>query len=306
MNGECIVGGVRLRSPIIISSGVWPMEEEFWRSPYVDGVGAICTKGITLRPRKGNSGIRIWETRAGLLNSIGLENPGIEGFVNEYLPRLRSREVPLVLNVWAGEMAELRETLKVLVPYGGEIDALELNVSCPNVGRSDYISKRRLDELREIVGVSRDLWDKPLWVKLSPMSPNIVDEAVIAGEEGADAVVVANTWLGMAIDMERMSPVFDRVTAGLSGPAIFPLTLRLVWEVSNAVKVAVIGCGGVSSSEDLIAMILAGAQAVEIGTITFVDLGAPSKMIKELQDYLKRKGFSHYGEIVGKAKGRCF
>lgn len=303
MDFSCEVGGLKLRTPIIISSGVWPFDPELWRAPYADGVGAICTKGLTLAPREGNAGIRIWEVRGGLLNSIGLENPGVEGFVKEYLPKLENRNVALIVNLWAGDLEELKLSLRILKDYKSEIDALELNVSCPNVGSKDFLLKDRLLQLKETFKYARGTWDKPLWVKLSPMSPNVIGEALIAQEEGANAIVLANTWLGMAIDIEGERPVFERITAGLSGPAIFPLTLRLVWEVSDILKIDTIGCGGISSWEDAVSMLLAGASAIEMGTITFLELNAPSKVLSGMEGYLRRKGYRHFKDIIGKAKG---
>jgi len=297
------VGGLKLRSPVIISSGVWPFDPLFWRSPYTEGVGAICTKGLTLNPREGNPGVRIWEVRGGLLNSIGLENPGVNAFVKEYLPALKDRDVLLIVNLWAGDPSELRSSLKVLKAGYDSIDALELNVSCPNVGDKDNLLKERLSELKAIFGYARESWDKPLWAKLSPMSPRLIEEALLAQEEGMDAVVLANTWLGMAIDVEKERPVFERVTGGLSGPAVFPLTLRLVWEVSSYLKIDLIGCGGVSSWEDAVSMFLAGSSAVEIGTITFASLDAPKRIASGIKSYLERKGYSSLKEILGKAKG---
>ncbi len=303
MSFSLTVGGLPLSFPLIISSGVWPMDVDFWKPPYTDGVGAICTKGITLNPRGGNRGVRVWETHSGLLNSIGLENPGIDGFLKDYLPMLKGRSVPLILNLWVEGLEDLKVMMDKLKPHRDEIDAIELNLSCPNVGKESHILRRRVDELKALVGSLRELWDRPLWVKLSPMSPSLIDEALAVEEEGADGVVIANTWLGMAIDVERERPVFERITAGLSGPAIFPLTLRLVWEVSSSVRIAVIGSGGVSSWEDAVAMILAGAWAVEIGSVTFWDLKAPLKIVKGMEDYLRRKGIAHYKDLVGRAKG---
>lgn len=303
MDVSCEVGGLKLKSPLIISSGVWPFDPELWRSPYTHGVGAICTKGLTLHPRDGNPGIRIWEVRGGLLNSIGLENPGVGGFVREYLPKLKDRDVPLIVNLWAGSLEELKPSMEILRDFESDIDAIELNVSCPNVGEKDHILRERLSELGSIFSCARRLWSGPLWVKLSPMSPQVISEALIAQEEGINAVVLANTWLGMAIDVDREKPVFERVTAGLSGPAIFPLTLRLVWEVKERVSIDVIGCGGISSWEDAVSMFLAGASAVEIGTITFLEIDAPAKILSGIGSYLKGKGYAYLKEIIGKAKG---
>lgn len=297
------VGGLKLDYPVIISSGVWPFDSTFWKSPYTDGVGAICTKGLTLNRREGNPGIRIWEVRGGMLNSIGLENPGVEGFVREHLPKLEDREVPLIVNLWAGELEELKTSIDILRLHKDGIDAIELNISCPNVGEGEHVLKDRLSELKAIFGYARESWDKPLWVKLSPMSPKVVDEALIAQEEGIDAVVLANTWLGMAIDVEREKPVFERITAGLSGPAIFPLTLRLVWLISDLLKIDIIGCGGVSSWKDAVSMFLAGASAVEIGTATFMELDAPKRIVSGVRSYLERKGYGGIEDIIGKAKG---
>ncbi|MCD6363099.1 MAG: dihydroorotate dehydrogenase [Synergistetes bacterium] len=290
------VGGVFLRTPVIISSGVWPHDPSFWKSPHADGAGAICTKGLTLAPRKGNPGIRLWETPCGLLNSIGLENPGIESFLENDLPALKERNVSLIVNIWAESEKEASIIFERLSHFEKLIDAVELNISCPNV------REVKLNESKAIIHKARSLWKKALWIKISPQLSDPIREAKTAEEEGADAVVVANSWLGLAIDNEKQKPVFKRIFAGLSGPAIFPLTLRLVWEISNVVSIPVIGCGGISSPEQAISMLLAGAYAVEIGSATFMTKDLHLRIAQGIFEYIREKKLSHYQEIVGRAK----
>ena len=300
------VGNLTLSSPLMIASGVWPHEAKFWREPYTNGVGAICSKGLTRHPRSGNKGTRIWETSSGLLNSIGLQNSGIEAFVAEELPEISGNQVPVVVNLAIETLEEAEEGLILLKSAKEHIAAIELNVSCPNVDFGGMAWGVSEEGVAQVLAATRPLWEGELWVKLTPQVSNLVDVAKVAQEMGADALVVANTWLGMAIDVDRKKPVFERVVAGLSGPAVFPLALKCVYEAAGAVSIPVIGCGGVSCGNDALAMLLAGAVAVEVGSMLLHDL----LCMAEIHDQVRRKltdwNASSVRDIIGKGRSEGF
>lgn len=292
------VGALELSSPVVIASGVWPYEEDFWGAEKLVGVGAVCTKAISLNARSGNSGVRVWETQAGMLNSIGLQNIGVDGFLEKYHTRVTACGRPAIANVVMERETETSVTLAKLRDAGG-MAAVELNISCPNVdgdgmawGTADCTAARA-------VRLARAIWDGPLWVKMTPQSPDPAAVARAVEAEGADAVVAGNTWLGMAMDMTTGKPAFGRVVAGLSGPAVFPLALRLVWQVCAAVTIPVVACGGVATSTDCAAMLLAGASAVEVGTAFFRNIGAGAEICSGLPELTRRYGGNSLSDIIG-------
>lgn len=293
------VGGIHLDSPLIIASGTWPQDPAWWS---LDKVGAYCTKGITREPRSGNEGPRLYETPAGLLNSIGLENEGVEKWLRSTLPQLVKSGRKLIANVACESLDDLEGILELLRGHADEIAAVELNVSCPNVDCGGQMWGIDPQGVEEATSTARRLWEGPLWVKLTPQAPEIALTAKAAEKSGADAVVVANSWLGMAVDVENSIPVFRRVFAGLSGPAIFPLALRLVWQVAEAVSIPIIGCGGVSTWKEVLAMVLAGASAVELGTVLFRDLHAPSHLCEDLENFLIERKIAGLSDLVGAAR----
>jgi len=221
------IGKMVLDHPVIPASGVWPYEEDFWRAERLAGIGAVCTKAISLRPRSGNRGIRLWETPAGVLNSIGLQNVGAKGFVEKYSGLAVDCPVPVIANVVMESAEETAETLSILQDTG-LIAAAELNISCPNVDGDGMAWGIDPSSAAIAVRAARKAWKGELWVKMTPQTPCPEDVARAIEREGADAIVAANTWLGMGMDMQSGKPAFDRVVAGLSGPAVFPLPLRLV------------------------------------------------------------------------------
>jgi dihydroorotate dehydrogenase (NAD+) catalytic subunit len=292
-------GGLKLVSPVVIASGVWPYEPDLWSPERLEGVGALCTKAVSLHPREGNRGVRVWETSCGMLNSIGLQNSGVRGFLKDALPVVRSSGRPFLVNLVMESAREVRENLAVLRDAPGGIPAVELNISCPNVdgdGMSWGISP---EGAAKAVAIARSEWKGPLWVKLTPQAPDLPAVAKAAESEGADALVCGNTWLGMAMDLKKKRPVFQRVAAGLSGPAVFPLALRTVWQVCGAVSVPVVGCGGVARWEDAAAMILAGAAAVEVGSALFADFDLPRKITEGLAGYMAEAGAAGLADLVG-------
>ncbi|OPZ38597.1 MAG: Dihydroorotate dehydrogenase B (NAD(+)), catalytic subunit [Synergistetes bacterium ADurb.BinA166] len=292
------VGGLKLASPVIIASGVWPQDAEFWSPGRLEGVGALCTKAVGLKPRAGNKGPRVHETPCGVLNSVGLQNTGMASFVKNYLPVARCAGRPFLVNLIMESEREVRESLAALrdVP---DVPAVELNISCPNVEDDNMEWGLRPEGTALAVRIARSEWGGPLWVKLTPQSPYLAAAAKAAEDEGADAVVCGNTWLGMAMDIERRRPVFQRIVAGLSGPAVFPLALRTVWQVSGAVSIPVIGCGGVSCWRDAAAMLMAGASAVEVGAALFTDLELPRKIADGLSAWMAEQNIDGVSGLVG-------
>lgn len=295
------IGALKLKYPVIPASGVWPYSEEFWSGEKLEGIGALCTKAISLEPRRGNRGTRIWETPCGVLNSIGLQNCGVREFAEKYGALVGGCPVPVIANVVMERPHETRETLAALKDIPG-IDVAELNISCPNVDGEGMAWGVECASAAEAVKAARAEWSGPLWVKMTPQAPDPAAVARAIEAEGADAIVCANTWLGMAIDMQSGKPAFDRVVAGLSGPAVFPLALRLLWQAAGAVKIPVIGCGGVASSEDCAAMIMAGASAVECGSAFFADIKAGAAISGGLPALMKRFGVKKLSELENYAR----
>ncbi|HOI81331.1 MAG: dihydroorotate dehydrogenase [Thermovirgaceae bacterium] len=296
------VGGVNLETPVIVASGVWPMDPRLWPAGSMEGVGAVCSKGMTFEPREGNRGFRIMETYAGILNSIGLQNYGVEHFIAKELPLLDNSCRPVIVNIAFETLEDLRRILERLKVCRSMVGVVEMNVSCPNVSRGGLSWGVHTESLGNAVSMARQVWEGPLWVKLSPQVPSMGEFARLSQECGAQAVVVGNTWLGMAIDNDLERPFFENVFAGLSGPAIFPLALRAVWEAAGAVNIPVIGCGGIARPGDALSMILAGASAVEVGTALFIDSGLPASICRELEANLTKKGLASVRELVGRAR----
>ncbi len=285
---SCKCGGLKMASPVIIASGTWPLKGPLWEPSKLSCTGAVCSKGLTLHPREGNPGTRLWETPSGLLNSIGLENPGIEAFINESLPDMNASGIPILANVAVEKLQDLEKSLELLKSSPVLPNGIELNVSCPNVEGGGMSWGRDGQSVLTALRTARSVWSGPLWVKLTPQMTDLREVLEASESGGADALVVANTWLGMALDIHRQKPVFHRTCAGLSGPAIFPLALRLVWEAAALTNLPIIGCGGISRSEDALAMLLAGASAVEVGTGMFIDLELPKRICNGIREYLEQ------------------
>ena len=292
------LGGLNLESPVIIASGVWPYDAELWSPERLEGVGALCTKAVSLNGRAGNKGVRVWETPCGMLNSIGLQNGGVRSFLDDYLPLVRGASRPFLVNLVMESEREVRESIAALAEVHG-IPAIELNISCPNVDGDGMAWGISAESAAKAVRIARSEWKGALWVKLTPQSPDLDGVAKAAEAEGADAIVCGNTWLGMAMDIRKKRPAFQRVVAGLSGPAVFPLALRTVWQVCGAVKIPVVGCGGVASWEDATEMLLAGAAAVEVGAALFTDFDLPRKIVAGLSAYLAEQKIDSVSGLTG-------
>jgi len=291
--------GIRLKNPVIAASGTFGYGVEFEDIVHLGKLGGIVVKGLSKEPMAGNPPPRLYETAAGMLNAIGLQNIGARAFIEEKLPRLRKmRDVVIIANVFGYSRADYEIAIQIL-NEGEGIAAYELNVSCPNTahGGIQFGSDPRL--LDEVVNATRRLSQRPIIVKLSPNVTSIAHMAYVAQEAGADAVSLVNTFTAMAIDPETRRPRIANVTAGLSGPAIKPIALRMVYDASKAVKIPVIGMGGVSTASDIIEFMLAGATAVEIGTASFWDPVATEKIAGELAQWCADHNVSRIADLTG-------
>lgn len=281
------VGAVTLANPILSASGTFGSGKEFADFLDIGGLGAVTTKSVTLQPTRGNPPPRIAETPAGMLNAIGLQNEGVEVFLRDILPPLREKAARVVVNVAGKSEDDYVELTRRLADCSA--DALEINISCPNVkeggiafGTDPRVAASLTSRLKAVAA------GKPLWVKLSPNVTDITTIARAVEAAGADALVVANTFLGMAVNVETRRPVLANITGGLSGPAIHPLTLRLVWQVRAAVACPIVAVGGVRSVEDVLAYLMAGASAVEVGAMNFIEPGICRRLPGELEEWLTR------------------
>lgn len=303
----CELAGVRLSNPILMASGTFGFGKPF-AALYPPGkLGGIVTKGLTLQPRSGNTGTRIFETASGLMNSIGLENPGIPAFLEREWEDMKHYDTAIIANLGGGSVREYAEGALLLSEAAREhrssggraIDMIELNISCPNVKEGGLQYGVDTDSAREVVRAVRISTDLPLLVKLSPGARDLTEMARMCEAEGADGLSLINTVQAMAIDIRKKRSVFDGVYAGLSGPAIKPIALRMVHQVSHAVNIPVVGIGGIASAEDIIAFIMAGAAAIQIGTYNFMNLRAGASLEDELRELMTQEGIASLEEIRG-------
>jgi dihydroorotate dehydrogenase (NAD+) catalytic subunit len=290
------IAGIRLKNPVIAASGTFGYGREYEQLLDISRLGGICTKGLTLNPRRGNSGRRIHETPSGLLNSIGLENPGIAAFIEGELQHLCGLGPAVIANLSGSSIEEYAEGAALL--GGSAIDMIELNISCPNVKAGGMAFGLDPRAAAAVVGpVRRAAPDKPLMVKLSPNAPDIAAVARACAASGADALSLVNTFKAMAIDIKLRKPVFENVSAGLSGPAIRPIALRMVWELYDAVKIPVVGLGGIASAADAIEFLAAGAVAIQVGSATFAHPPVMTAIIDGIEAYMRQESFTRLGEI---------
>jgi len=293
-----ITPSLTLKNPIMSASGTFAYGEEFSEIFDLSLMGAVVTKGLSLNPKKGNPTPRVFETPCGLINAIGLENIGVDAFVREKLPFLRQFDVPIIANFFGSVLEEYEQTAEKLNIDG--ISALEMNVSCPNVKKGGIEFGKDPGTLFSLISKVRSVTDKPLLIKLSPMVTDICEMALAAQEAGADAITCANTIPAMAIDEETRRPVLGNITGGLSGPAIKPVSLKLVWDVHKCVRIPIIASGGIVSYRDVIQFILAGATAVEIGSAALRDPLCFSRIIRDIEDYLARHSLERISDLIGK------
>jgi dihydroorotate dehydrogenase (NAD+) catalytic subunit len=295
-----ITPSLQLKNPVLSASGTFAYGEEFSEIFDLSVLGAIVTKGLSLRPKKGNPTPRVYETPCGLINAIGLENIGIDAFINEKLPFLKQFNTPVIVNFFGSEEDEYALAAQMLDRDG--ISALEMNVSCPNVKKGGIEFGKNPDVLFSLVSKVRAVTSKPLMVKLSPMVTDIREMALAAQEAGADALTCANTIPAMAIDETTWRPVLGNITGGLSGPAIKPVALKLVWDLYQCVRIPIIASGGITSYRDVIQFLLAGATAVEVGSLSLRDPYCFSKIIQGITGYLKEYSLETVTDLIGKLK----
>lgn len=292
------IGDLRMKSPVMTASGTFGYGEEFADFIDIARIGGIIVKGTTLHKREGNPYPRMAETPSGMLNAVGLQNKGVHYFVDHIYPRIKDIDTNMIVNVSGSAVEDYIETASIINELD-KIPAIELNISCPNVKEGGMAFGVTTKGVSEVVKAVRAAYKKTLIVKLSPNVTNIVDMALAAEANGADSVSLINTLLGMAIDAERKRPVLSTVTGGMSGAAVKPIALRMVWQVAQAVNIPVIGLGGIMNWKDAVEFMLAGASAIQIGTANFIDPAITLKVEEGIHDYLDRHGYKSVTEIVG-------
>lgn len=296
-NLETKVMGLTFKNPILAASGTFGFGEEFSEIYDISILGGISSKGLTLHARSGNKGMRLWETPMGLMNSIGLENPGVDNFIEEELPRMKTYNTVVFANLGGYCEEEYLEGIYKL--NDTDVDGIELNISCPNVKSGGMAFGLKASVAYDIVEKVKRICKKPLMVKLSPNAENIPDMAIACESAGADGISLINTIQGMAIDIEGRKPVFDNIYAGLSGPCVKPIALRMVHEAVKSVKIPVCGLGGIMNARDVVEFIMAGASLVQIGTGNFIKPNIAIDIIKDLEEFLDRENIKSLDEIRG-------
>jgi dihydroorotate dehydrogenase (NAD+) catalytic subunit len=292
------IGHMPMKNPVMTASGTFGYGEEFTDFIDLAKQGGILVKGTTLNRREGNPYPRMAETPSGMLNAVGLQNKGVNYFVETIYPRIKDFETNVIVNVSGSTIDDYVRTASIINELQ-QIPAIELNISCPNVKQGGMAFGVTAKGAAEVVAAVRAAYKKTLIVKLSPNVTDITEIARAAEEAGADSVSLINTLLGMAIDAERRRPILSTVTGGLSGPAVKPVALRMVWQVAKAVKIPVIGMGGITNWRDAVEFLLAGATAVQIGTANFIDPTVTEKVVAGINDYLERHGYHSVSEIIG-------
>ncbi|HPG35710.1 MAG TPA: dihydroorotate dehydrogenase [bacterium] len=295
------IGKMTLQNPILTASGTFGYGPEF--SDYLDlnKIGGFCTKGISIEPRGGNPAPRIVETASGMLNSIGLENCGSEAFLTKVMPTIKNVKSAIIVNFYAGTEEDFIRLAEVL-SVDERIDALEMNLSCPNVKKGGSAFGANPELIERLTRSIKNVTDKTLIVKLSPNVTDITTTALAAESGGADSVSLINTLIGTAIDREKRTFILGNKIGGLSGPAIKPVALRMVWQVAKAVKIPVIGMGGISTLEDVLDFLIVGAKAVQIGAWNFINPSIAEEVVEGLENYLKQRGET-LAELTGSIKG---
>lgn len=297
MKAKVKIAGVEFKNPVIAASGTFGFGKEFAEYLDLNKLGGISSKGLTLIRNLGNKGIRIYETPSGIMNSIGLQNPGIEYFVKEELPFMKKYDTVTIANLGGHSVDDYIKGAEIL--DSTQSDMIELNISCPNVKDGGMAFGTDPCKAREVIKRVRDITKKPLIVKLSPNVGSIAEFAKIAEDEGADSISLINTINALAVDVKNKKAVFSNKTAGLSGPAIKPIALRIVYEASQAVKIPVIGMGGIMDYKDALEFIMAGATAIQVGTANFIDYKAMENIIDGIEKYMEEENLSSLEEIRG-------
>ena len=298
VNTAIQIGGITLKNPIMTASGTYGYGLEY--SDFIDlsKLGGIVVKGTTLNPRQGNPYPRMAETPSGMLNAVGLQNKGVEYFCSEIYPSIKDIDTHMIVNVSGSTVEDYMATAERIAELD-KIPAIELNISCPNVKEGGMAFGVTCAGAAEVVRAVRKVYPKTLIVKLSPNVTDITEIARAVEAEGADSISMINTLLGMAIDVKSRKPILSTVTGGLSGPAVKPVALRMVWQTAKVVSIPIIGMGGISSCEDAIEFFLAGASAVQVGTYNFVDPTITTKIASGIEDYLVQNNMTDVSELIG-------
>ena len=297
MNLSVKIGNLELKNPVMGASGTFGFGKEYEDFLDVNEIGAIVTKGVTPKPRAGNPGVRIAETPSGMLNCIGLENPGVDAFIYDILPKIKKYNTAVIVNISAGSVEEYAEMAWRLDIDG--VDAVEVNISCPNVKEGGIVFGTDPKAAVAVTHAVKTHTKKTVIVKLSPNVTDIVQMAKAVEEAGADAISMINTLTGMAIDINTRKPLLGNITGGLSGPAVKPVALRMVWQVAKAVNIPIIGMGGIASAEDAIEFLLAGATAVAVGAHNFIDPSALKVIADGIAEYMQKHNIEDVDELVG-------
>lgn len=297
MNLAVKIGNLELKNPVMGASGTFGFGKEYEDFLDVNEIGAIVTKGVTPKPRAGNPGVRIAETPAGMLNCIGLENPGVDAFICDILPKIKKYNTAVIVNISASTVEEYAEMAWRLDIDG--VDAVEVNISCPNVKEGGIVFGTDPKAAAAVTRAVKTHTSKTVIVKLSPNVTDITVMAKAVEEAGADAISMINTLTGMVIDINTRKPLLGNITGGLSGPAVKPVAVRMVWQVTKAVKIPIIGMGGITCAEDAIEFMLAGATAVAVGAYNFVDPSALKVVADGIADYMKKHNIEDVNELVG-------
>ena len=292
------IGSLELKNPVMTASGTFGYGTEYADFMDINRLGAIIVKGTTLNPRQGNPYPRMAETPSGMLNAVGLQNKGVDYFVDHIYPEVQKIQTNIIVNVSGSSIDDYVQTASIINTLD-DIPAIELNISCPNVKQGGMAFGVNPDSAAQVVSAVRKAYDKTLIVKLSPNVTDITEIARAVEGAGADSVSLINTMLGMAIDAEKRKPILSTITGGMSGPAVKPVALRMVWQTAKAVKIPVIGLGGICSATDAIEFLLAGASAIQIGTANFIDPSISEKVIDGIADYLQRHNFNSVQDIIG-------
>lgn len=297
MNLAVKIGSLHLKNPVMGASGTFGFGREYADFLDVNEIGAIVTKGVTPLPRSGNPGVRIAETPSGMLNCIGLENPGVEVFINEILPEIKKYDTAVIVNISAGTVEEYAKMAYLLDIDG--VDALEVNISCPNVKEGGIVFGTDPKAAAAVTHAVKTHTSKTVIVKLSPNVTDIVTMAKAVEEAGADAISMINTLTGMVIDVNTRKPLLGNITGGLSGPAVKPIAVRMVWQVAKAVNIPIIGMGGITCAEDAIEFMLAGASAVAIGAYNFVEPAALKTIADGIAEYMQKNNIRDVNALIG-------
>ncbi len=295
------IGKLKLKNPVLTASGTFGYGEEYADFVDLNRLGGFIVKGTTLNHREGNPYPRMVETPSGMLNAVGLQNKGVDYFINEIYPRIKDVDSQVIVNVSGACLEDYVKVCEKLAPLD-KIEAVEINISCPNVKQGGMAFGTTCAGAESVTKAIRDAYDKTMIVKLSPNVTDIAEIARAVEVAGADAVSLTNTFLGMAINVETQRPYLSTITGGLSGACIRPIAVRMVWQVANAVKIPVVGLGGIMNGRDAVEFMLAGATAIQVGTANFVDPSVTVKIVDYIEDYMKRHGIEKATDLIGAMK----